>query len=65
MTTAELYERTEIERIERWRRERLEQAGFPPAAAAELAERHEIDLHHALDLVEHGCPIELALKILM
>jgi hypothetical protein len=65
MTTAELREQTEMERIERWRRERFVTAGYPPAAAAELAERHDIDLYRALELVEHGCPPELALRILL
>jgi hypothetical protein len=65
MTTAELRERTEIERIEEWRRERLEAAGYPPDAAVRLAERHDIDLHRALDLVESGCPIDLAVQILL
>ena len=65
MTTAELYARTEIERIEEWRRERLEAAGFAPEAAGALAERHDVDLHAAIDLVEHGCPAETALRILL
>ena len=65
MTTAELRERTEIERIEDWRRERLEAGGYPPAAAAELAERHDVDLHRALDLLGSGCPPELAAQILL
>jgi hypothetical protein len=65
MTTAELREHTEIERIERWRRERLEAAGFSPHAASELAERHDVDLHAAIDLVERGCPTEVAVRILV
>jgi hypothetical protein len=32
--------------------------------AAELAEHREIDLHVALELVERGCPPELAAQIL-
>jgi len=65
MTTAELRERTEIERIESWRQERLEDAGYPPFAARSLAERHDIDLHRALDLLKDGCPVETALEILL
>jgi DNA-binding FadR family transcriptional regulator len=64
MTAAELREETEIERIERWRREALERAGYPHAAAAELAGRHDVDLHHAVGLLERGCPPETALEIL-
>jgi hypothetical protein len=65
MTTAELRERTEIERIEDWRRERLEAGGYPHEAAARLAERHNVDLHRALDLLRSGCPVELAVQILL
>jgi hypothetical protein len=65
VTTAELRERTEIERIESWRRERLEEAGYPPFAARALAERHDIDLHRALNLLKDGCPVETALQILL
>jgi hypothetical protein len=65
MTTAELREHTEIERIESWRRERLEGAGFPDHAASALAERHDIDLHEAIDLVRRGCPAEVAVRILL
>src|SRR2546423_821779 len=39
---------TEIERIERWRREALERAGYAARAAAELALRADIDLHAAI-----------------
>ena len=65
MTTAELREQTEIAQIESWRRERLEAAGFPPDAAAQLAERHDVDLHAAIDLVHQGCPVDIAVRILL
>lgn len=55
---------TELERVERWRTEELLRAGFDPAAATELAARFDVDLHSALDLVDRGCPPELALRIL-
>ena len=65
MTTAEtdIYEETEL--IEAWRAEALERAGYGAAAAAEIAVRHDIDLHIATDLVERGCPADLALRILL
>ena len=65
MTTAETdtYEETEL--IEAWRAEALERAGFGAAAAAEIAVRHDIDLHFATDLVERGCPADMALRILL
>ena len=58
-------EQTEIERIERWRAAELERAGFSPAHAAQLAGRHDIDLHSAVDLVGTGCPPDVAFKILI
>jgi hypothetical protein len=54
----------EHERVERWRAEALERAGYARDAAAELAARMDIDLHRAVKLVESGCPPETALRIL-
>ena len=65
MATAELHERTELDRIESWRRERLRAAGFSAEAAEELAGRHEVDLHDAVELIERGCPPEVAVRILV
>jgi len=65
MTTADVQERTERERIEEWRREELERAGYPLDAATEVAIRHDIDLHAAVELVERGCPPEVATRILL
>ena len=66
MTAAQIQiEETEAERVVRWRAEALERAGYGAAAAAEIAVRHDIDLHKATDLVERGCPTELALQILL
>jgi hypothetical protein len=56
---------TEIERIEQWRAEELERAGYPVRAAAELAARHDVDLHLAIDLLNQGCPVQVALQILL
>jgi hypothetical protein len=66
MTTAETETYEETELIEAWRAEALERAGYGAAAAAEIAVRHDIDLHKATDLVERGgCPADLALRILL
>jgi hypothetical protein len=67
MTAAEAGTRdgTEIERIERWRAEALERAGYEPRVARELAVRLDIDLHLATDLLARGCSQELALQILV
>ena len=64
-TAAEIQlQETEADRVVRWRSQELERAGFAPAAAAELAERADVDLHRAIELLESGCPAELALEIL-
>jgi len=55
----------ELEQVERWRAERLKRAGYPADGATELAARHDVDLHFAIDLVESGCPVETALRILL
>ena len=67
MTAAdtETREGTEIERIERWRAEALERAGYEPRMAAELASRLDIDLPLATDLLAAGCSQELAVQILL
>jgi hypothetical protein len=56
---------TESERIERWRAEELERAGYEPGAAAKIAVRSDIDLHLAVKLLSRGCPPDLALRILL
>ena len=61
----QMHEETEIERIERWRQEELERAGYSPADAALLAASLEVDLHTAVALLERGCDHELALNILL
>lgn len=66
MAAAELTTKdTELARIERWRAEELERAGFEAAAASLLASRGDVDLHFAIDLLRNGCEPELALKILL
>jgi hypothetical protein len=55
----------EVEEVRTWRLERLEAAGYPSEDARVLSERHDIDLHLALRLLERGCPVETALRILL
>jgi hypothetical protein len=64
-TELQTFIETESERIERWRAEELERAGYEPRSAAKIAVRHDIDLHLAVDLLGRGCDPELALKILL
>ena len=57
---------TESERVEQWRAEELERAGYAPRDAAQLAQRFDVDLHRAIELVrERGCAHELAMRILL
>jgi hypothetical protein len=66
MPTADVQipETTERERIERWRAQELERAGYTLEDAAELAARSDVDLHLAVDLLERGCPAQTAVRIL-
>jgi hypothetical protein len=61
----QLYEETEAERVERWRADELARAGYAPRIALELAARNDVDLHRAVDLLDLGCPPELAAQILL
>ena len=47
-----------------WRYERLEDAGYPTDIAIMLAERGDVDLHLACDLLERGATMHEALRIL-
>lgn len=47
-----------------WRRSILLRAGFAGALADQLAHDMRVDLHDLLELVDRGCPPELAARIL-
>ena len=47
-----------------WRTSRLRDAGFDPQLADALARDCAYDLHAILELVDRGCPAELAARIL-
>jgi hypothetical protein len=47
-----------------WRLHRLLDAGFPLALGTRLVALPGMDLHALLDLVDRGCPPELAVRIL-
>jgi hypothetical protein len=47
-----------------WRRRTLERAGFDAVVAAKLASDRRFDLHAVLELIDRGCPPELAARIL-
>jgi len=60
---------TEAQKIEKWRQEELERAGYPTLYAKRIAARHSgpeyIDLHKALELVKNGADPSLAASILL
>jgi hypothetical protein len=64
-TTDVAYTETEQQRIEAWRMEALERAGYDRRAAAILACRKDVDLHQAISLLQNGCSPELAVQILL
>jgi hypothetical protein len=53
-----------LDLVAKWRRRRLLAAGFAPDLAARLAENCAVDLHAMLELIDRGCPPELAARIL-
>ena len=67
MTAADthLQQESELARIEQWRAQELERAGYGRREAARIAARHDVDLHAAVDLLASGCSQELALQILL
>jgi hypothetical protein len=46
-----------------WRAECLTAAGCEPELAREVAADERVDLHELLELIEQGCPAELAVRI--
>lgn len=56
---------SETGRVLCWRLAQLSEAGYSPVASAAVALRKDIDLHHATDLLRHGCPQRTALRILL
>ena len=50
--------------VVRWRRDQLVASGFPRTLAADLAKNERYDLHALIELMEHGCSPELAVRIL-
>jgi hypothetical protein len=55
----------EAERVIRWRCRELVRAGYDSESAQALAERLDVDLHRAADLLRSGCPAATALQILL
>jgi hypothetical protein len=47
-----------------WREQTLTDAGYPLAVAVSLAADADVDLHTAVGLLERGCELKVALRIL-
>ena len=58
------HKRGKVERYVDWRSRCLREAGFERPAAERLAHDTAWDLHVLLELVDRGCPPELAERIL-
>ena len=56
---------SEMDRIEQWRHEELQRAGYDAESALVLAASHDVDLHEAVRLLKRGCTVDLALQILL
>lgn len=48
-----------------WRMHQLFQAGYDRTSAAAIAARKDIDLHHAVSIVQQGCAPSIAAAILL
>lgn len=64
-TEAEVVYDSELGRVIDWRAKELRRAGYDEDVARQIAERLEIDLHRAIDLLKSGCPQETAARILL
>jgi hypothetical protein len=65
MSAVDTYIETETERVERWRMDELLRVGFDVESAGLVAAELGVDLHAAIDMVERGCPPDLAARILL
>jgi hypothetical protein len=46
-----------------WRRDQLAGSGFPLPLASRIARDSRYDIHMLIELVERGCPADLAVRI--
>jgi hypothetical protein len=60
---AKIVSERESQEVVRWRREQLVDSGFSLPVAARLAKDARYDLHALIELIECGCPPELAARI--
>jgi hypothetical protein len=57
-------EGTDTASVLEWRREQLVRSGFSTSLARRLARDGRYDLHLLIELVERGCPPDVAVRIL-
>ena len=60
----EIHQEQETPEVVSWRRDQLVHAGFSLPLATDLARDPRFDLHALIELVERGCPHEVAVRIL-
>jgi DNA-nicking Smr family endonuclease len=66
MSATELLQgRVTEDEVVSWRREQLTRARCRRFEAEVLARELRVDLHEAVELLEHGCPSRFALQILL
>jgi hypothetical protein len=53
-----------LDQVAGWRREQLVASDFSLCLAAQIANDPRYDLHALIELVERGCPPDLAVRIL-
>lgn len=56
---------SEKDKIEGWRMSQLVRAGYDVASAELLAQRRDVDLHLAAEMLAAGCTVSLAVLILL
>jgi hypothetical protein len=64
VTRCEADVRTASNEVVEWRHRQLVSAGFNDALSARLAAEPGVDLHGLLNLIDRGCPPDLAVRIL-
>ena len=64
-THLEEVESTVVDPVTCWRFEALLRAGYDAGTALIVAGHPEVDLHAATNLLERGCPVELAARIIL
>jgi hypothetical protein len=65
VATPESTDTEELIRVLVWRFKQLCRSGFELELATTIAARMDVDLHAAIDLVEQGCPPDVAGRIVL